>query len=525
MNSRMFRHRHFGVCLSPLKAEDSREVDASGFYFTKPRCKSEQSSRYRVDCTKNRFSGLVKKICTSRKMWGGRFSKKIDVEFCDLNASIDIDKRLFAEDIQGSIAYAKAIHEANLLSEEELRTIIEGLEKVKAEWEKGHFDIHAQDEDIHSANERRLSELIGSVAEKLHTGRSRNDQTITDTKLWLRKSIDELTNKMTTFVEVLIARAKEDMEILMPGYTHMQRAQPVRWSQWLLSYAWYAKADIERLQEIRKRSNVLPLGSGAIAGNPFQIDRCFLARELNFCEITRNSMHAVGDRDFVAEFLFWSALAAVHLSRLSEDLIIFSSEEFGFVKLADEFSTGSSLMPQKRNPDCMELIRGKSGTLLGKCVGFMATLKGIPSTYNKDLQEDKEALFSAFDTVNSVIAVASKALATLEVNDRKCQGALAPNMLATDLAYYLVRKGIPFRKAHHLAGNVVLLSESVAVPISELSLEQLRTVSEKFEDDVMEVWNFANSVEQYKVEGGTSEAALGEQINILESWLRQYNYV
>ncbi|XP_076286919.1 argininosuccinate lyase isoform X6 [Lasioglossum baleicum] len=497
MNSRMFRHRHFGVCLSPLKAEDSREVDASGFYFTKPRCKSEQSSRYRVDCTKNRFSGLVKKICTSRKMWGGRFSKKIDVEFCDLNASIDIDKRLFAEDIQGSIAYAKAIHEANLLSEEELRTIIEGLEK----------------------------ELIGSVAEKLHTGRSRNDQTITDTKLWLRKSIDELTNKMTTFVEVLIARAKEDMEILMPGYTHMQRAQPVRWSQWLLSYAWYAKADIERLQEIRKRSNVLPLGSGAIAGNPFQIDRCFLARELNFCEITRNSMHAVGDRDFVAEFLFWSALAAVHLSRLSEDLIIFSSEEFGFVKLADEFSTGSSLMPQKRNPDCMELIRGKSGTLLGKCVGFMATLKGIPSTYNKDLQEDKEALFSAFDTVNSVIAVASKALATLEVNDRKCQGALAPNMLATDLAYYLVRKGIPFRKAHHLAGNVVLLSESVAVPISELSLEQLRTVSEKFEDDVMEVWNFANSVEQYKVEGGTSEAALGEQINILESWLRQYNYV
>ncbi|XP_076286922.1 argininosuccinate lyase isoform X8 [Lasioglossum baleicum] len=481
MNSRMFRHRHFGVCLSPLKAEDSREVDASGFYFTKPRCKSEQSSRYRVDCTKNRFSGLVKKICTSRKMWGGRFSKKIDVEFCDLNASIDIDKRLFAEDIQGSIAYAKAIHEANLLSEEELRTIIEGLEKVKAEWEKGHFDIHAQDEDIHSANERRLS--------------------------------------------VLIARAKEDMEILMPGYTHMQRAQPVRWSQWLLSYAWYAKADIERLQEIRKRSNVLPLGSGAIAGNPFQIDRCFLARELNFCEITRNSMHAVGDRDFVAEFLFWSALAAVHLSRLSEDLIIFSSEEFGFVKLADEFSTGSSLMPQKRNPDCMELIRGKSGTLLGKCVGFMATLKGIPSTYNKDLQEDKEALFSAFDTVNSVIAVASKALATLEVNDRKCQGALAPNMLATDLAYYLVRKGIPFRKAHHLAGNVVLLSESVAVPISELSLEQLRTVSEKFEDDVMEVWNFANSVEQYKVEGGTSEAALGEQINILESWLRQYNYV
>ncbi|XP_078042279.1 argininosuccinate lyase isoform X2 [Augochlora pura] len=430
----------------------------------------------------------------------------------------DVDGLVRQTAAQGSVAYARAIHKGNLLSEEELRTIIKGLEKVKAEWEKGHFVVHAEDEDIHGANERRLSELIGSVAKKLHTGRSRNDQTITDTKLWLRKSIDDLSNKMTMFVGILINRAKEGMEILMPGYTHMQRAQPVRWSQWLLSHAWYAKADVERLQEIRKRSNVLPLGSGAVAGNPFEIDRRSLARELDFHGITQNSMYTVGDRDFVAEFLFWSSLTAVHLSRLAEDLIIFSSEEFGFVKLADELSTGSSLMPQKRNPDSMELIRGKSGTLLGKCTGFMTTLKGTPSTYNKDLQEDKEALFSTFDTITSMIVVATKAMATLEINDRKCRQALTPNMLATDLAYYLVRKGMPFREAHRLVGNVVVLSETLGVPISALTLDQLRSVSNMFENDVMETWNFVNSVEQYKAEGGTGTEAIKKQIGVLESW-------
>ncbi|XP_031826180.1 argininosuccinate lyase isoform X2 [Nomia melanderi] len=432
----------------------------------------------------------------SGKLWGGRFKKTVDREFHDLNASIDVDKRLYAEDIQ-----------------------------VKTEWEKGQFIIHVQDEDIHTANERRLSELIGNVAKKLHTGRSRNDQTITDTKLWLRKSIDELLEKMTGFVQILINRAKKDINILMPGYTHLQRAQPVKWSQWLLSYAWYAKVDIERLEDIRGRSNVLPLGSGAIAGNPFQIDRHSLASNLNFSKITQNSMYAVGDRDFVAEFLFWSTLTAIHLSRFAEDLIIYSSEEFGFVRLADEYSTGSSLMPQKRNPDCMELIRGKSGTLLGKCMGFMATLKGIPSTYNKDLQEDKEALFSTFDTINSMIVIVTKVLATVEVNQRKCVDALAPSMLATDLAYYLVRKGIPFREAHHLAGNVVVLAESLGVSIFELTLEQLQTVSRIFEDDVMKIWNFTNSVEQYRVDGGTSTAALKEQINNLQSWLQQSNRV
>ncbi|XP_017753212.1 PREDICTED: argininosuccinate lyase isoform X2 [Eufriesea mexicana] len=459
-----------------------------------------------------------------KKLWGGRFSEDTDPKFHELNASIDVDKRMYAEDIESSLAYAKAIRSANLLSDEELQAIINGLQQVKAEWEKGRFAIHVEDEDIHTANERRLSELIGNVAKKLHTGRSRNDQTITDTKLWLRKSIDVLLKKMTKLIQVLVDRAVNDIEIIIPGYTHMQRAQPVKWSQWLLSYAWYAKADVERLQEIRNRVNVLPLGSGAIAGSPFQIDRRSLANELNFFEITENSMHAVGDRDFVAEFLFWSSLTAIHLSRLCEDLIIYNSEEFGFVKFSDQFLTSSSLMPQKSNPDCMELIRGKAGTLLGKCMGFMTTLKGIPSTYNKDLQEDKEALFSTCDILNNIFVVMTGALNTLEVNNRKCADALTSNMLATDMTYYLIRKGIPFRDAHYLSGKVIALSDSFEVSPCELTLEQLQTVSEMFQEDVMQIWNFSNSIEQYKVAGGTSTLALREQINNLRTWLQQYNF-
>ncbi|CAK9797684.1 Argininosuccinate lyase [Anthophora quadrimaculata] len=459
------------------------------------------------------------------KLWGGRFLQDIDPRLHNLNASIGLDKRMYAEDIEGSVAYARAIHAAHLLSDEELRVIVDGLEKVKAEWEKNQFAIHVADEDVHNANERRLSELIGDTAKKLHTGRSRNDQTITDMKLWLRRSIDTLSMKVMKVVQVLVDRAENDIEIIMPGYTHMQRAQPVKWSQWLLSYAWYAKADFERLQEIRTRVNVLPLGSGAIAGNPFEIDRHMLASELNFHGITWNSMYAVGDRDFVAEFLFWSSLTTIHFSRLCEDLIIYSTEEFDFIRFADKFTTGSSLMPQKRNPDCMELIRGKSGTLLGKCMGFMITLKGIPSTYNKDLQEDKEALFSTFDALNSMLVIVAEALETLEVNNRKCAEALTPNMLATDMAYYLVRKGTPFRQAHHLTGKVVALSESLGLSLCEMNLEQLQTVSEYFQEDVEKIWNFTNSVEQYKVTGGTGTAALKEQIDHLRTWLQQVNSV
>ncbi|EFN85962.1 argininosuccinate lyase [Harpegnathos saltator] len=459
---------------------------------------------------------------TSQKLWGGRFVEDVDPDFHGLNASIDVDKRMYAEDIQGSIAYANALCEAKLLSQEETQAISTALKQVQTEWENGEFVVKPEDEDIHSANERRLSELIGDIAKKLHTGRSRNDQTATDTKLWLRKSIDKLLLRLRRFVEVLVIRAEQDADVLMAGYTHMQRAQPVRWSQWLLSYAWYAKQDVERLREVRKRVNIMPLGSGAIAGNPFPIDRRSLAAELDFDDVTENSMHAVGDRDFVAEFLFWSSLSSLHLSRFCEDLIIYSTREFNFVQFSDKYSTGSSLMPQKRNPDCMELIRGKTGTVLGKCIGFMTTLKGIPSTYNKDLQEDKEAVFHTYDTLYQMFYIAEKALATLKINRNNCKNSLTSDMLATDMAYYLVRKGIPFRESHHLAGRAVALAESKGISLQELTLQELKTISEVFEGNISCIWDYNCSVEQYKTAGGTSSEAIQQQISKLRSWLLDF---
>ncbi|XP_014482446.1 PREDICTED: argininosuccinate lyase [Dinoponera quadriceps] len=466
------------------------------------------------------MDGALSRTC--QKLWGGRFVEDVDPDFHGLNASIDVDKRMYAEDIQGSTAYAHALCEAELLSQEETQAINTALKQVQAEWESGEFVVKQEDEDIHSANERRLSELIGDVAKKLHTGRSRNDQTVTDTKLWLRGSIDKLLLRLRKFIEVLVVRAEQEVDVLMAGYTHMQRAQPVRWSQWLLSYAWYAKQDFERLLEVRKRVNIMPLGSGAIAGNPFPIDRRSLAAELGFDGITENSMHAVGDRDFVAEFLFWSSLSSVHLSRFCEDLIIYSTREFNFVQFADKYSTGSSLMPQKRNPDCVELIRGKTGTVLGKCVGFMTTLKGIPSTYNKDLQEDKETLFHTYDTLYRMFHIAEKALATLKVNRNSCKSSLTSDMLATDMAYYLVRKGIPFREGHHLAGKAVALAESKGVSLQELTLQELKTISEAFENNVSCIWDFNCSVEQYKTAGGTNSEAVQRQIGKLRSWLLEF---
>ncbi|XP_025073628.1 argininosuccinate lyase [Pogonomyrmex barbatus] len=297
-------------------------------------------------------------------------------------------------------------------------------------------------------------------------------------------------------------------------------AEDIQWQ----NYAWYIKQDLERLLEVRKHVNILPLGSGAIAGNPFPIDRQFLAMDLGFNDITQNSMYAVGDRDFVAEFLFWSSLSSVHLSRFCEDLIIYNTQEFNFVKFADKYSTGSSLMPQKRNPDCMELIRGKTGTILGKCIGFMITLKGIPSTYNKDLQEDKEVLFHTYDMLYQIYHIIKKSLKTLKINKETCKNALTSDMLATDMAYYLVSKGIPFRESHHLVGKVVALAESKGISLLELTIQELKTISEAFEDNVSCIWDFICSVDQYQTTGGTGLMAVRQQINNLKSWLHDFPF-
>ncbi len=457
----------------------------------------------------------------NNKLWGGRFSGATDPLMEQFNASINFDKRMWLADILGSQAYAAALAQADIITQAEAARLVEGLDQVAGEWRQGRFEIRAGDEDIHTANERRLGELVGSMAGKLHTGRSRNDQVATDTRLWLRSAIDTLAGHLNELIETLVVRAEAEIDLLMPGYTHLQRAQPVRWSHWLLSHAWAWQRDAQRLADVRGRVNVLPLGSGALAGNPFAIDRHFLAQELGFQAITPNSLDGVSDRDFVAEFLFWASLTSIHLSRLAEDLVLFASAEFGFVTLADAYSTGSSLMPQKKNPDSMELLRGKSGRVTGNLMGLLMTLKGLPSTYNKDLQEDKEPLFDAVDTLGGTLQIATGVIATLTPRPDRLAAALSPDMLATDLADYLVRAGVPFRETHHVAGAAVRLAEERSCQLSDLTAADLHTLHPAFGPDVTDVWDYERSVESRDATGGTSRRAVMAQIDALREWLDQ----
>jgi argininosuccinate lyase len=455
----------------------------------------------------------------TKKLWGGRFTGKTDPLMEAFNASITFDRRLWQVDIQGSQAYARALVGAGLLTDSESETIVAGLDQVAQEWARGEFVLREGDEDIHTANERRLTELIGAVAGKLHTGRSRNDQIATDVRLWLRGEIAHLRGHIQQLIGAALDRAAEEIDLLMPGYTHLQPAQPVRWSHWLLSHVWAWQRDADRLDELAARVNIMPLGSGALAGNPFAVDRVRLAEDLGFAGITWNSMDGVSDRDFIVEFLFWAALAMVHLSRFAEDLIVYSSREFGFVTLADAYSTGSSLMPQKKNPDALELLRGKSGRMVGHLTGLVVTIKGLPSTYNKDLQEDKEPLFDAVTNISGSLQIACGVLSTLQVNPAAMRAALSPEMLATDLAEYLVRKGVPFRESHHVAGAAVQMAELQGIPLSQLAVEDLQKLHRAFEADAAAIWNFDQSVERRDVEGGTSRRAVLAQIAHLRAWL------
>ncbi|KAF8470193.1 L-Aspartase-like protein [Kalaharituber pfeilii] len=453
-------------------------------------------------------------MTSSAKLWGGRFTGKTDPLMTTYNESIHYDKRMYKADILGSKAYAKALCRVGILTESELDRMLSGLDMVAIEWEAEAFEIvPGVDEDIHTANERRLSELISpSIAGKLHTGRSRNDQVATDMRIWLRDAIDELDSVLADFLRVTVARAEEDLDVLMPGYTHLQRAQPIRWSHWLMAHAVWFRQDLDRLRQLRPRVNLCPLGCGALAGNAFSVDRDFLAKELGFDGVVPNSLFGVADRDFVVETLSWSAMLMGHISRWSEDLIVYSTGEFGFVTLADAYSTGSSLMPQKKNPDSLELLRGKSGRVFGQMAGFMYTLKGLPLTYNKDLQEDKEPLFDCIRTVLDSIRIATGVLSTLNVHREKMRAALTADMLATDLADYLVRKGVPFRQTHHISGSAVRLAEQKGCQISELSVQELKGLCDKFEDDVVGVFDFETSVERRAAKGGTARSCVVEQI-------------
>uniref|UniRef100_A0A8C7XH42 Argininosuccinate lyase n=1 Tax=Oryzias sinensis TaxID=183150 RepID=A0A8C7XH42_9TELE len=340
-------------------------------------------------------------------------------------------------------------------------------------------------------------------------------------RLWMRDAITTLTENSLQLISTMVERASVEIEVLFPGYTHMQRAQPIRWSHWILSHSVALSRDVDRLLEIKKRVNVLPLGSGAIAGTPLDIDRELLRKELGFDAISLNSMDATGQRDFVVEFLFWASLCLTHLSKMAEDLMLYSTKEFSFVTLSDAYSTGSSLMPQKKNADSLELIRSKAGRVFGRCAGFMMTLKGLPSTYNKDLQEDKEAMFECFDTVQAVLQVTTGVMSTLKINQNVMEAALSPDMLATDLAYYLVRKGVPFREAHGLSGKAVFKAESKNIALNQLTAEDLSDVSPLFGSDVSSVWDYSSSVEQYSAPGGTAKTSVVAQVEHLRNWLRK----
>jgi len=354
------------------------------------------------------------------------------------------------------------------------------------------------------------------VAGKLHTGRSRNDQVATDTRLWLRGELVGLETGLRRCLQAIIARAEENLDVLMAGFTHLQQAQPVRFSHWLLSYGWKLARDLDRLRRVAEAVNVLPLGSGALSGNPLGIDRAALAAELGFAALSPNSMDAVADRDYILDFLHWAALTQLHLSALAEDLILYSTAEFGYVEIADAYSTGSSLMPQKKNPDSLELIRGKTGRVVGRLTGLLTTLKGLPATYNKDLQEDKEALFDAVDTLALTLPIMASVIQTLTVNRERMYNAMSSHLLATELADYLVAKGMPFRQAHDAVGKVVRLAMEAGQPLWSLPLAAYRSVSPLFERDVHEWLDFERAVERRSGPGGTARASVLAQIEALK---------
>jgi len=446
------------------------------------------------------------------RLWGGRFEGETDEEMEALGNSFEVDRRLYYEDVQGSIAYAHALRDAGVLTEAECRRIEAGLGQVSDEWEAETFEVAPGDEDVHTAIERSLHELIGDLAGKLHTGRSRNDQVATDTRLYLLHQMPFVRLMVAGLQRAIVGQAEAHLDVIMPGYTHAQPAQPVLFAHWLLSYFWMLERDVQRLDELAARVSVLPLGAGALAGNAFGIDRESLAEELGFGAISENSIDAVSDRDFIIEFVSFAALLGAHLSRLAADLILWSSAEYGFVEINEGYTTGSSIMPQKRNPDSLELIRGKAGRLTGNLVTLLMTVKGLPSSYNRDLQEDKPPLFDTLDTLLLILPVALGVVGTMRVRPEMMFVALRDGMLATDLADYLVRKGVPFRQSHRIVGQAVLRAEDAGVQLRELSLSDYRTLSDAFEQDLFEVFDFERSVASRDVPGGTAPEAVRRQL-------------
>ena len=440
------------------------------------------------------------------QLWGGRFTEKPNETFAEFNNSFRFDKRLFSADVQASIAHANGLAQAGMLTADEAAAITEGLRKLLAvaEADSAFFD-GSDAEDVHAFIEGKLIAAIGDAGRKLHTGRSRNDQVATAFRLWLRDETDAISDLVRDFQSALVDLAERHSDAVLPGYTHLQRAQPVMLTHWCLAYFEMLKRDRERLSDARKRTNILPLGSAALAGTSFPIERNAVAAELGFDGVSANSLDAVSDRDFAVEFTGACSLIMVHLSRLAEDLIIYCSTEFGFVTLSDAVSSGSSLMPQKKNPDALELLRGKAGRVFGHQIGLLAMLKGLPLAYNKDMQEDKEAVFDTVDTVSICLRAAATVLKNASVNEERTRAAATNGYLnATELADYLVRKGVPFRTAHETVGRGVLFAMSEGKELHELSLEQLCEFSPEIEADVFDAIGLDATLAAKTTVGGTS---------------------
>jgi len=446
----------------------------------------------------------------SKKLWGGRFEGKIDPGFAEFNNSYRFDRRLFDADVTASIAYSEALVKAGIINTDERAQIKTALDEIL---KSGAPESHPA-EDVHSFVEARLIDMIGDVGRKLHTGRSRNDQVATDFRLWLRGSIDELGETIRDAQSSLLDFAEANRDVVIPGYTHLQRAQPVLLAHWCLAYFEMLARDRERLGEVRRRVNVLPLGSAALAGTSFPIDREALATALGFEGVSRNSLDAVSDRDFCVEFLSAGALIMVHLSRLAEDIILYATSEFGFLELGDAIATGSSLMPQKKNPDSMELVRGKAGRVCGDLMALLTTLKGLPLAYNKDMQEDKEAVFDAFDTVSASLRVTTTVLRNITINRERARVAASSGyMNATELADYLVRKGMPFREAHEVVGRIVTKAIEAGKELGEIDLSE-------FGEDVYEALTLERTLATKRQIGGTAREVVDKELTADRSDLK-----
>ena len=448
------------------------------------------------------------------KLWGGRFKGEADADFARFNASFSFDRRLIEADITGSLAHAEALEAAGIISADEARQIVSGLEEIRrrSRAEPGYFDSRPS-EDVHSFVEAELIGLIGAPGYKLHTGRSRNDQVATDLRIYTRGEIDRTDELLLALERRVLELAEANSSAVIPGYTHLQRAQPILFAHYLLAYFEMFKRDRERLKEIRRRVNRMPLGSGALAGTGFHLDREAVARRLGFDAVSENSLDAVSDRDFVIETVGAASIAMVHLSRMAEDFIIYSTSEFGFIELSDAVSTGSSLMPQKKNPDSLELIRGKAGRVFGHHAALLATMKGLPLAYNKDMQEDKEALFDALDTLQGSLRVMATVLGNLRLNGEGArEAALGGYSNATDLADYLVRRGTEFRIAHELVGQVVSYAAERGKTLEQLTIEEYREFSPVFDETLYEAITLEASLASKAARGGTSPARVGEAL-------------